>query len=306
MFKEDVTDSLISELEQMGWKARVVPIEVVAELEEAYRRFHEQGAFDEEFYQEWLAERFKYSPADARSLIVVAVPNPHYEVRFTWQGEAHTLTVPPNYLSEKLNDQKVKNVLEKILASQGCYIVESVLPKKLLAVRSGLGEYGRNNICYVDGMGSYHNIGVFFSDVPCQADEWREPQMAETCCKCTACIRACPSGAISPERFLLKAELCLTYRNEKPGHVPFPSWVDSDWHNCLVGCLHCQSACPMNKKVEPWVEMIGSFTQEETELIMKGTPAESLPAATVEKLESHDLISYLDVMPRNLDAIIKR
>ena len=35
--------------------------------------------------------------------------------------------------------------------------------------------------------------------------------------------------------------------NERKGE--FPRWIWPSWHNCLVGCLSCQKACPVNKDV---------------------------------------------------------
>jgi epoxyqueuosine reductase len=40
----------------------------------------------------------------------------------------------------------------------------SLLPLKSLAVRSGLAAYGRNNVCYVPGMGSFLElVGLYMA-----------------------------------------------------------------------------------------------------------------------------------------------
>ena len=54
---------------------------------------------------------------------------------------------------------------------------------------------------------------------------------------CHACRLSCPTGAISFDRFLLRAERCIVLHNEKRGDLPFPSWMNSSWHNCIIGCL---------------------------------------------------------------------
>ena len=97
-----------------------------------------------------------------------------------------------------------------------------------------------------------------FSDLPCDGDPWREPKALERCESCVACLRNCPTGAITRDRFLLRAERCLTYHNEAAGD--FPGWIDPSWHHCLIGCLRCQTACPENKAVLEWFEDRAEFS----------------------------------------------
>jgi epoxyqueuosine reductase len=152
-------------------------------------------------------------------------------------------------------------------------------------------------------MGSFYGLLAVFSDLPVSDDCWQEPRMMESCQNCSACLRHCPAGAITSERFLLHAERCITFHNEKPVDVPFPAWMDPDWHNCLVGCMHCQRVCPENKELWSWVKEGVEFSEEETALLMEGLPFEQLPSATAEKLEPLDLDPYVELFPRNLNAL---
>jgi epoxyqueuosine reductase len=213
--------------------------------------------------------------------------------------------VPPTYLRWRETDAQVENVLVEVLEPEGYGVAQANLPKKLLAVRSGLATYGRNNIAYVDGTGSFHRLVAFVSDLPCQQDEWRAPKMMERCHRCLACLRNCPTAAISDDRFLLHAERCITLHNEEPSDVAFPEWFDPSWHNCLVGCLRCQRICPENKRFLDRVEEGAEFSSEETALLMEGTALDQLPAAMVEKLRQWDLIDLLDILPRNLRALLE-
>jgi epoxyqueuosine reductase len=115
----------------------------------------------------------------------------------------------------------------------------------------------------------------------------------------------CPSGAITEERFLLRAERCIVFHNEQPGEVPFPAWMDASWHNCLVGCMLCQSICPADKDFLGWVEDGAEFSPGETARLVAGASLDELPAETVRKLEEHDLVDLLDVLPRNLSALFE-
>ena len=61
------------------------------------------------------------------------------------------------------------------------------------------------------------------------------------------CVKACPTGAIREDNFLIRAERCLTYYNEEPGNLP--QWIDIKWHNALIGCRICEKVCPENSTI---------------------------------------------------------
>jgi epoxyqueuosine reductase len=316
-------EELFSQLTQRGYKGRVVAIQHLGDLQEEIEGRYGEGLFDQELYQTYLAAfafRLPDSLPEARSIIVVAVPQPQTRVTFTWNGERVRFIIPPTYF-EQGTENRVRELLARVLEPAGYRVAEAVLPKKLLAVRSGLAAYGKNNISYIPGMGSFYGLVVVYSDLPAQEDHWREPQVMESCRNCSACLRHCPVGAIpsatpslrsglrlrtgTSERFLLHAERCITFHNEKPGDVPFPAWIDPSWHNCLIGCLHCQRVCPQNREFLHWVEERVEFSQEETALLLQGVALDQLPPATAKKLEQSDVIELLDVLPRNLGVLLK-
>lgn len=192
-------EELFSQLEEREYKGRIVSIRHLGELQEEIEGHHRQGLFDEEFYQKlftWLAFSPPDSLPEARSLIVVAVPRPQHRAIFTWNGETLPLLIPPTYVGYRETKERVKDLLAGILGSGGYRVEKTAPPEKLLAVRSGLGTYGKNNICYVPGMGSFHQLVALYSDLPCQEDNWQELRMMESCQNCSACIRKCPTGAI--------------------------------------------------------------------------------------------------------------
>jgi epoxyqueuosine reductase len=148
-------------------------------------------------------------------------------------------------------------------------------------------------------MGSFLQLVAVYSDLPCRKDDWLEAQMMES-------RQNCPTGAIPSDRFLIRAERCIVFHNEKPSNIPFPSWINVSWHNCLVGCLHCQNVCPHNKNFSQWIEGKEDFSPEETGLLLEGVPRDQLPAATMRKLEQLDLIGYLESLRRNLGVFFKK
>jgi epoxyqueuosine reductase len=296
---------LFDRIEQRGWKGRIVPIHHLADLDEAIRGRHERGLLDEALYLGQLASFSFGLPAqlpEARSIVIVAVPTPQTRAVFHWQGRGVPVAVPPTYVSYTPRTEGVQAVLAEWLAEDGFRLAAPRLPLKTLAVRSGLAEYGRNNICYVPGLGSFLQLVAGLSDLPCDADPWREPKALDQCASCVACLRRCPTGAITDDRFLIHAERCLTYHNEAA--ADFPDWIDPAWHHCLVGCMRCQTVCPENRAVLGWFEDRAEFSETETALFVERVPIGALPAETASKLRSLEINEDYRMLCRNLGAIL--
>jgi epoxyqueuosine reductase len=306
---ERAVEPFYSFLEERGFKGRIVSIRHLHDLQNEIENHHRQGIFDEEFFQEALSF-FSFHPPDnlpsAASIIVVAVPRPQTKLIFTRDGNTLAVTLPPTYMRYWETDKQVVTISTEWLASRGYHTASANLPKKLLAVCSGLAEYGRNNITYVPGMGSCHQLIAFCSDFPCQEDEWREPRMLDSCRECRVCLTKCPTGAIVSEHFLIRAERCLVFHNERSLDHPFPGWIEPTSHNCLIGCMLCQRPCPENKDFLEWFEGNEAFSHEETILFLNGASSDQLPAETQEKLKRLGMPDLLGILPRNLMIFFDR
>jgi epoxyqueuosine reductase len=304
--KDDaLLEELHSRLEAEGYKSRTVPALHVHDLQQRIEEPHAHGLLNEAFYQERLTH-FSFELPDilpnAKSLFVVAVPQPQVRVLFTWHGRPKQVIIPPTYDSH--TDKPVEDILSHALGPQGYKVARALLPVKSLAVLSGLGEYGKNNICYVPGLGSFHRLVSFYSDITCPHDTWREPQTMGSCENCEACSRACPTGAIASDRFLIRAERCITFHNERLAE--FPTWIEPSWHNCLEGCMYCQRVCPENVNFRDWTEGNHAFSEEETDLILKSTPPDSLPSETARKLAQLSLLEDTHILGRNLKVLLQK
>ena len=298
-------ERLFHKIEERGWKGRIVPIERLADLKEAICSRYGHGLVDETLYREQLGFFSFDPPVDlpgALSIAIVAVPTPQMRIVFAWQGKRVPVVVPPTYVSYTPRTESVQAILAGWLEHEGYRLAKPQLPLKTLAVRSGLAEYGRNNICYVPGMGSFLQLVGAFSDLPCDGDPWQEPKAPDRCQSCVACLRHCPTKAITEDRFLLRAERCLTYHNEAARD--FPSWIDPSWHHCLIGCLRCQTTCSENRAVLEWFEDRAEFSEQETNLFLQGVPLDRLPLETVSKMKSLEINEDYRLLCRNLSMII--
>jgi epoxyqueuosine reductase len=305
MSHSQLWELILSELDQRGFKASIVPISRLADLRDEIEGRRQAGDFEQVFDRERLTRLDYALPAqlpDASSLIIATAPQPQQRVGFYFKGKPYHFTVPPTYSPD--TDRTVESALTQALGPAGFSLHPARVPEKLLAVCSGLAHYGKNNIAYVEGMGSFHRLAAFFSDLPAPEDNWVGLRALEQCDKCTACISRCPTGAIVSHRFLILAERCLTFHNERTAE--FPGWIDPSWHNSLIGCMACQLACPVNKRFFRWFEEGVSFTEEETALLLQGVNRGQLPQAAADKLERLGLLEDVDLVSRNLGVLISQ
>jgi epoxyqueuosine reductase len=300
-----ITDLIHSELELKGYKGRIIPIQHLVEIKREIEVQHRQGMFDENLYLERLI-RYSIgsleSSLDARSIIITAAPQPQQIITFGYRGRVHRITLPPTY-SER-TDEIIEEIVKGILRPEGFDLYSAPVPEKLAAVHSGLAKYGKNNIVYIEGMGSFFRLRAFLSNLTVAEDEWSDIKILDLCSTCNACIKKCPTGAITPDRFLVKAERCLTYHNERLGR--FPNWIKPSWHKCIMGCMDCQLVCPENKKIINWLEDSEQFSEKETELMLGNTPGNELPVQTVDKFRRLYLWDDMDLVRRNLQVLIKQ
>jgi epoxyqueuosine reductase len=290
-----------------GWTVRAVDVacldEVCGRVDEALRTsgFTDDvaGHLGEEAAIPW-PEKLE----GARSVVVGALARPLTRATLTVGGTQHTVPVPPHYAGYETTPDGLAAAAGAALAPFGRRAVRIEPPLKTLAVGAGLARYGRNNITYVPGLGSYVQLAACLTDAEPPADAaWGEGQMLDRCERCSACMRACPSGAIRADRFLLQTDRCLTWMNESL--KPLPDWVEPGWHTCAVGCLRCQQACPENAVVDLAVEAPEEFDEKETAAILRAAPLEEYSADARARLRRSGLDYSPAIIARNLCLLIE-
>ena len=290
---------------------KTLPVDRLKELQEDIDKLRREGKLsNHKTYRSYLENKKFEVPEslpNARSLIVIAYFTKLMLVNFHLNGKKYEVMLSPQYYSSGLTEEVLSStILEKIVKEPGFKIEKAnQLHLKLLAVRSGLGRYGRNNLCYVKGMGSLLKLSAYFTDYQFEENNWNEIRMMEVCEDCKICMSHCPTKCITKENFVIDAGKCLTLYNEIKG--VFPGWIYPDAHNALMGCLKCQLHCPANREVIKSKGRFEDITEEETKTILKGTPDGKVLSTLSSKLRNFPPATSKDLFPiftRNLRVLL--
>ena len=299
-----ISEELLLGLKKLGCKAKIVSISHLDEMRDELFALRDSNMIDKKLYKDMLSGmefNLDNTLKNAKSIIVIAAPQIISKANFQYKGTTYSLNLPPTYVADGIRS-KVKEIMSEISSKNDFKVQGTKLPQKQLAVKSGLAKYGKNNITYIDGMGSFHVLMSFYTDLDLLNDNWQAAQVDSDCTNCSICLKNCPTGAISEKRFLINAEKCITFFNEYEDE--FPQWVKPEWHNSLIGCMSCQLKCPKNSAFVNKSSVIATFTEEETNMFLDKVSFESLPEATVKKLDDMEMTSNYSFLGRNIKILL--
>ena len=243
---------------------------------------------------------------DVRSVLLFAFSFPARTLAgFTLEGGIKTF---PVCLENRAQYEIISKELNTLLGKNDYHAqFMPKLPRKLIAVSSGLAKYGRNNIAYVDGVGSFVSFIPFYTDIPTDNDTLYPIERMSFCSKCSICSKLCPTQAIRPNLNLIDSERCLTYFNEEDSNeVSFPEWINPKVHNSVIGCEVCQINCPQNKAFLANEKLVAVFDETETEMLRKGVIYEDLSGAVKDKVDALNIGYLLSALPRNLKMLFSK
>ena len=125
--------------------------------------------------------------------------------------------------------------------TQRCYVDTGPVLERDFAALAGAGWHGKSTMLIHPKLGTWFFLAEIFTTLDLDPDE----PLPDRCGRCTRCIDACPTNAITaPHR--LDARRCISYLTiELKGSIPEdlrPLIGDR-----IYGCDDCLDACPWNR-----------------------------------------------------------
>lgn len=145
---------------------------------------------------------------------------------------------------------KLRELLHSIQSEIGevngrAFVDSAPVLDKAWAAKSGLGWIGKNSNLLSKQVGSFFFVAELIVDL----DLVYDTPVADHCGSCTACIDACPTGAIITP-YVVDGSKCISYFTiELKDNLPIEmKGTFDDW---IFGCDVCQDVCPWNRFATP-------------------------------------------------------
>jgi epoxyqueuosine reductase len=124
------------------------------------------------------------------------------------------------------------------------YVDTGPLFEKEFGERAGLGFIGKNTLLISPAIGSMLFLGEVLTTLELTTSA---PSRMPSCGTCTACLQACPTGALT-SAYTIDAARCISYLTiEHEGIIPRE--LRQGIGNHMFGCDECQDCCPWNNSI---------------------------------------------------------
>jgi len=161
--------------------------------------------------------------------------------RYAWGRDYHKV------IKKKLKSA-LTDIREHTKGVDGRLFVDTApIQDKLWAVEAGLGWQGKNTNILTRDYGSW----LFLGEIVFNTELIYDRPVNDYCGRCTACIDACPTQALTP--YKLDARKCISYLTIEMWDRPLPEELAPKMENWVFGCDICQDVCPWNKFEKPTV-----------------------------------------------------
>lgn len=281
-------------------KHKIISTNHLKFVEDDINTKYKKGIINDKIFNYYLKSfDYEYKNKDnQRAIIITAKPKTISVVFFHYKGRKLNAIIPPTYIYTK--DWEL---IYGILKQSFSYVEKVQLPLKLLAAYSGLSWYGKNNIAYFPGMGSFVRLDAFLVKYEGERDNWNKMRIMDECNQCNRCIENCPMHCISEQNFIIDAGKCITLYTYPEIEGNFKdNGIPENAINALIGCMRCQGVCPVNRSFLKNREIVESFNEEETQMILDNNFGSNQKLMI--KLKKIDMDEYEQVLSRNLKALM--
>lgn len=141
--------------------------------------------------------------------------------------------------------QKLGEYIDQLIGNHQFRVFTDSAPvlERPLAEKAGLGWQGKSSMLMNKIQGSFFFIGVIYSNLDLSKLPNLEKHI-DSCGKCQACIKLCPTGAIQQGK-MIDSRKCVSYLTiENKGAIPLE--LRDKIGTRIYGCDDCQLVCPFN------------------------------------------------------------